>query len=184
VELITIDHPQADLLRHSAAPVSFPLSAEVKALVADMLQFVADNQSAGIAAPQCGHALRIIVLQILEIAKQYRPCVYDVLPPTVFINPSFTPVPKDGRYKDWEGCYSVPGKMGEVTRYHTICYNAMTPQGKPMRGTARGIFARVIQHETGHLNGELYTDLIDDDCRFGDIDTMRALRDKELMETV
>ena len=122
-----------------------------------------------------GHALRIIIIQVPESAKARRKDVYDVLPPTVLINSSYTPVEAAGENKDWEGCFSVPDKMGEIYRYNEIHYTAYTPEGKEIGGVARGFLARLIQHEIGHLNAELYIDRLRPDCRYDSIENVMQM---------
>ena len=118
---------------------------------------------------------RIIIIQIPPEAKQKRKEVFDTLRPTVFINPSYTPIVSDGTYKDWEGCYSVPDKLGEVNRYFEIELTAYTESGVKIHRIARGFLARLLQHEIDHLNGKLYIDYSCKDCRFGDQQSMLAL---------
>lgn len=185
MELVTIEMTQHNVLRTRAQEVTFPLDAKTQTFIQQLREFLEDLKSplakpAGLAAPQVGLSERIIIIQVPPEAKTMRKDVFDVLPPTVWINPSYTPVEKDGKNKDWEGCYSVSNKMGEVYRYNTIQYKAFTPEGKHVNGIARGFLARLIQHEVGHLNGELYIDLLCADCRFGSLDDMMLIRKKEM----
>ena len=169
------------MLRRPAQAVTFPLSRDIKQLIAQMRQFIDELASpygkpAGLAAPQVGYAHQIIFFQIPPEAKGIRKDVFDTEPLTVLINPSFTPNVAAGKYKDWEGCYSVPDKMGEVERYNEITFQGFTESGEKIQRTARGLLARIIQHEIGHLNGELYIDLLTPDCRFGSQEEMWLLR--------
>ncbi len=179
--LVTIDQKDHHVLRVRANPVHFPLNAEAKKTIVALKSTFVGLESpygkpAGLAAPQIGVPLRIIIIQIPEEAKQKRQAVYDMLPPTVFINPSYTPYVDQGKYRDWEGCYSVPNKMGEVERYNTIDFSAYTEDGHLIHRIAKGFLARLLQHEIDHLNGKLYIDYYCDQCRFGNEKTILALR--------
>lgn len=183
--LTTIEQSNHQVLRQSALPIQFPLKPEVKQFIADMQDFIEHLSSpfgkpAGLAAPQVGKPWRIVFIQIPAEAKTVRKDVYDIISLTLLINPSYTPVVEEGKIKDWEACYSVTGKMGEVYRYKAINYEYYTLQGKKVSGIARGFLARLLQHEIGHLNGELYIDLLSSDSRYGDADTMMSIRKREL----
>lgn len=185
MELVTTESLHHEVLRKRADEVKFPLDLKTQQFIHEFQEFFTNLKSpigkpAGLAGPQVGVSQRIIIIQVPEEAKKVRKDVYDILPPTVFINPSYTPVEHDGKNKDWEGCFSVPHKMGEVYRYTTIHYEAFTPEGKKITGTAKGFLARLLQHEVGHLNGQLYIDLICNDCRFGSLDEMMVIRKKEM----
>lgn len=180
LQLVTLDSPEHNVLRTTAKAIKFPLDSETQQFIKDFRIFFNDLKSplgnpAGLAAPQVGHALRIIIIQIPESAKARRKDVYDVVPPTVLINPSYTPVEAAGENKDWEGCFSVPNKMGEVYRYNEIHYTAYTPEGEEIGGVVRGFLARLIQHEIGHLNAELYIDRLRPDCRYDSIENVMQM---------
>lgn len=180
LQLLTLESPEHSVLRTPAKTIKFPLDSETQQFIQDFQIFFSELKSplgnpAGLAAPQVGHALRIIIIQIPESAKTKRKDVYDVVPPTVLINPSYTPVAAAGENKDWEGCFSVPDKMGEVYRYNEIHYTAYTPEGKEISGVARGFLARLIQHEVGHLNAELYIDRLRPDCRYDSIENVMKM---------
>lgn len=185
MKLVTTDQANHDVLRKPAQAISFPLNKEVKQFIADMKQFIHDLESpygkpAGLAAPQVGKPWQIILFQIPEEAKKVRQEVLDVVPLTVWLNPSYEPIEEDGKYLGWEGCYSVENKMGEVHRYNAIRYTAFDEAGKKLTDTAHGFLARLLQHEIGHLNAELYIDLLDGEGRFGAMDEMLQIRKKEL----
>jgi len=135
---------------------------------------------AGLAATQIGVPWQIIFINVPEEAKQRRKDVHDVIPLMPLINPSYKPIESNGLTKDWEGCYSVPNKMGEVWRHKSIYYEAITREGELIAREAHGFLARLLQHEIGHLTGEIYTDLIGEDCRFGSMDEMMEIRNREL----
>lgn len=180
LQLVTLDSPEHSVLRTPAKTIQFPLDSETQRFIRDLQIFFRDLKSplgkpAGLAAPQVGHALRIVIIQIPETAKARRKDVYDVIPPTVLINPAYTPVEAAGESKDWEGCFSVPDKMGEVYRYNEIHYTAYTPEGKQINAVAHGFLARLIQHEVGHLNAELYIDRLRPDCRFDSVENVMKM---------
>ncbi|VVC75770.1 Peptide deformylase [Aquicella siphonis] len=180
MQLVTIEQMNHEVLRHPAREIVFPLNADVMQFIQELKHYFDNLKSpfgkpAGLAATQVGKALRIIIIQVPPEARQIRKDVYDTLPPTVLINPSYAPV-DESKNKDWEGCYSVPGLMGEVYRYTEIEYQAYREDGMLITGTARGFLARLIQHEVGHLNGELYVDLFQSDCRRGNFDDMMKIR--------
>lgn len=181
MELVTIDSSEKALLRKRAKTLHFPLDKNTQSFIRELSGFLKTlNNPAGLAANQLGQSVQITIIQIPPEAKLVRKNVENVLPPTIFINPSYTPIPEAGKSKDWEGCFSVPGKMGEVYRYNAIHYEAYTVDGEKMAGIARGFFARALQHEIGHLNGELYIDLLCDDCRFGPLEEMMKIRKAEM----
>lgn len=185
MQLLTNENHPHTVLREPAQRVQFPLTEEVIAFVEEFKEFIKSLESpygkpAGLAATQVGVPWQIFMLQIPEEAKKVRKDVYDTMPLTVWVNPSYVPIESEGKYRDWEGCYSVPDKMGEVYRYKAIEYTAYTLEGEKISGIARGLLARIIQHETGHLNGELYIDLVSEDCRFGSMEEMWKIRRQEL----
>lgn len=185
MQLMTIELPHHDILRASAGTVKFPLDKRERQFIKEFQMFFHDLKSplgkpAGLAAPQVSLSKRIIIFQIPPEAKLIRKNVYDIYPPTIWINPSYVPNKNAGKNKDWEGCYSVTNKMGEVYRYNEIHYQAYTIDGKKIEGIAKGFFARLIQHEVGHLNGQLYIDLLCEDCRFGPQDAMMKIRKQEM----
>lgn len=180
LQLVTLDSPEHSVLRTPAKTIQFPLDSETQQFIRDLQIFFRDLKSplgnpAGLAAPQVGHALRIVIIQIPETAKARRKDVYGVIPPTVLINPAYTPVEAAGEGKDWEGCFSVPDRMGEVYRYNEIHYTAYTPEGKQINAVAHGFLARLIQHEVGHLNAELYIDRLRPDCRFDSLENVMKM---------
>jgi peptide deformylase len=184
MQLVVPDSPEYSVLKQVAKTVEFPLDTATQQFIHGLEIFFHNLKSplgspAGLAAPQVGHSLRIIIIQIPESAKNRRKDVYDVVPPTVWINPSYTPIIEAGENKDWEGCFSVPDKMGEVYRYNEIHYTAYTPQGQKISGVARGFLARLIQHEVGHLNGELYIDRLRPDCRYDSVENVRKIIEEE-----
>jgi len=179
MQFVTVDLPDHKVLRQKAQEVTFPLNPEVKQFIADMHAFILTLSAAGLAAPQIGKSWRIAFIEVQPEAKQYRRMCFDEVPLTLTINASYTPIGEE-KNKDWEGCFSVPGKMGEVYRYNSINYTYYDIDGNKIEGIAHGFLARVLQHEIDHLDGIVYTDLLTEDCRFGSLEEMIELRKQEL----
>ena len=119
---------------------------------------------AGLAAPQIGVNLQLVIFGSLTVNPRYpdRP----VVPPTVLINPVITPLGPEEE-EDWEGCLSVPGLRGVVPRFARIRYTGLDEKGQPIDRTVDGFHARVVQHECDHLIGKLYPMRVRDFTRFG-----------------
>ncbi len=132
-------------------------------LIEDMLDTMQAVDGAGLAAPQIGVGLRVVVFGF-ETNTRYpesRP-----IPETLIINPRITPL--GGEMVDgWEGCLSVPGMRGMVCRYNQIEYHGFTPAGEPIEVVAEGFHARIVQHECDHLDGIIYTHRLTDPTLFG-----------------
>ncbi|EIK98268.1 peptide deformylase [Pseudomonas sp. M47T1] len=138
-------------------------SAELDALIADMFQTMEHVGGVGLAAPQIGVDLQLVIFGF-ERSERYPDA--EPVPQTILINPLITPLnpaTEDG----WEGCLSVPGLRGVVDRYSHIRYEGFDPQGQPIQRVASGFHARVVQHECDHLIGRLYPSRISDFGRFG-----------------
>ena len=140
------------LLYRKAEPVKGFNTPELDALIADMFDTMAALNGAGLAAPQIGVSQRVVIFSV-ESNPRY-PDVEHV-PTTVLINPILTPV-GDEMEEGWEGCLSVPGLRGLVTRYKSLRYTGFDQHGKPIDRTVSGFHARVVQHECDHLDGILY----------------------------
>ncbi|MEO8136195.1 MAG: peptide deformylase [Betaproteobacteria bacterium] len=138
-------------------------SPALHALLADMKDSMAAANGAGLAAPQIGENVRVV---IFEVADNPRYPNRENIPFTVLINPALSPVGKD-KVEDWEGCLSVPGMRGLVPRYPVLRYTGFDALGKPIDRTVDGFHARVVQHEVDHLDGVLYPMRITDMTRFG-----------------
>lgn len=185
MKLLTPEMPNYEILKGPAKPVEFPLNESIKQIISQMRDFIESLASpygkpAGLAAPQVGYPYQIVLIQVPPEAKKIRRDVFDIWPLTVLLNPSYSVKPETAQVKDWEGCYSVPDKMGEVRRFYEIEYQAFLENGEKISGTARGFLARVIQHEVAHLEGKLYVDLLTQDCRFGTQTEMWPIRQAEL----
>nr|WP_315233331.1 peptide deformylase [uncultured Albidiferax sp.] len=126
---------------------------ELHLLVSDMLDTMRAANGAGLAAPQIGVDLQLVVFGTPDANPRYpdRPLV----PPTVLINPVITPI-GNAEEEDWEGCLSVPGLRGLVPRWSQIRYTGFDQYGDPIDRTVDGFHARVVQHECDHLIGRLY----------------------------
>lgn len=138
-------------------------SPQLHALLADMLDTMRAAKGAGLAAPQIGENVRVVVF---EVVGNTRYPEADDVPLTVLINPVITPIGttmEDG----FEGCLSVPGLRGEVPRYAKLRYQGFDAKGAPIDRTVDGFHARVVQHECDHLDGILYPSRITDMQKFG-----------------
>jgi peptide deformylase len=140
------------LLYRKSEPVREFNSPELASLIADMFDTMASLSGAGLAAPQIGVPQRVVIFSV-EANPRY-PDVEPV-PSTVLINPTLTPIGND-MDDGWEGCLSVPGLRGLVSRHQNLRYTGFDPYGKPIDRTVSGFHARVVQHECDHLDGILY----------------------------
>ncbi|HEY4374367.1 MAG TPA: peptide deformylase [Burkholderiales bacterium] len=137
---------------------------ELRALVTDMEDTMKAANGAGIAAPQIGVNLQVVIFGTDEPNPRYPDA--PVVPRTTLINPVIQPL-DETREEGWEGCLSVPGMRGVVPRYTRIRYTGFDEQGKPIDREVDGFHARVVQHECDHLWGILYPMRIEDMSRFG-----------------
>ncbi|MHB8741963.1 MAG: peptide deformylase [Sulfuricaulis sp.] len=140
------------LLYRRADPVKDFNTPELDTLIADMFETMAALSGAGLAAPQIGVSQRVVIFGV--DANPRYPNVEPV-PTTVLINPILTPT-GDEMDDGWEGCLSVPGLRGLVTRYQNLHYTGFDQFGKPIDRQVSGFHARVVQHECDHLDGILY----------------------------
>ena len=151
------------ILFRRAEPVMQFDTPELHALLQDMDDTMRSKNGAGIAAPQIGVSLQVV---IFGVGANPRYPDAEEVPYTVLINPALQPVGEqmeDG----WEGCLSVPGMRGVVPRYTQLRYRGFDPFGKAIDRTVSGFHARVVQHETDHLSGILYPMRIRDLRLFG-----------------
>ncbi|MEZ0209512.1 MAG: peptide deformylase [Methylophilus sp.] len=133
------------------------------ALIQDMHDTMSDMNGAGIAAPQIGVSLQVVMF---GVGKNPRYPDAEEVPFTILINPELTPVDNEEE-EGWEGCLSVPGMRGLVPRYQHLRYKGFDPQGRVIDRTVSGFHARVVQHECDHLFGILYPMRIRDMTKFG-----------------
>jgi len=147
--------------------VSRPIEAfgtvELADLLTDMRDTMAHLNGAGLAAPQIGVPLRVVIFGVKSNPRY--PGIDDV-PDTVLINPVLTPLSYEIE-EGWEGCLSVPGMRGWVPRYQKLKYSGFDEQGHRFEREVEGFHARVVQHEVDHLDGVLYPMRIRDFTRFG-----------------
>ena len=153
----------ARLLR-KAEPVAAFDTPELHSLIADMRETMSAVNGAGLAAPQIGVNLQLVIFGGTAINPRYpdRP----LIPTTVLLNPVITPI-GDAEELDWEGCLSVPGLRGEVPRWARIRYTGFDEFGQTIDRTVDGFHARVVQHECDHLIGKLYPMRVRDFTKFG-----------------
>lgn len=138
-------------------------TSELHALIADMRETMSLLDGAGLAAPQIGVDLRVVIFGV-EDNPRYPDA--EAVPFTILINPILTPL--DEALEDgWEGCLSVPGLRGLVPRWRHLRYTGFDPFGAPIDRVVEGFHARVVQHECDHLDGILYPSRIRDFRRFG-----------------
>jgi peptide deformylase len=142
--------------------------SDLDGLVADLFETMQAADGVGLAAPQVGVDLRLVVFGF-EHSDRY-PGESEV-PRTVLLNPVITPLSKDME-EGWEGCLSVPGLRGVVSRHSLIHYQGRDANGDPIDRNARGFHARVVQHECDHLIGRLYPSRITDFSKFGFLDVL------------
>ncbi len=138
------------------------------------------GNAVGLAATQVGKSLQIFSFHVPADALNVRKNVTNIVHPTILINPKYEPIIEEGSYIDWEGCFSIPGYMGEVPRYNMIHYEAYLLSGEKVSGIARGFVARVMKHEIGNLNGQLYKYLLNAQCRYGTAEEMMKVRLEEI----
>ena len=147
-----------------AQPVSAFDTPELHRLVMDMVDTMAAANGAGLAAPQIGVDLQVVVFGTGAPNPRYPDA--PPVPRTVLINPLITPLDAE-QADDWEGCLSVPGLRGMVPRWQRIRYQGLDLTGQPIDREVQGFHARVVQHECDHLQGVLYPMRVRDFTRFG-----------------
>jgi peptide deformylase len=160
-EILKMGDPR--LLR-VAQPVREFGTRELQQLVADMRDTMAAANGAGLAAPQIGVDLQLVIFGSDQPSPRYPDA--PPVPRTVLLNPTITPLGGEEE-EDWEGCLSVPGLRGMVPRWRRIRYSGFDEQGRPIEREVEGFHARVVQHECDHLVGKLYPMRVRDFSRFG-----------------
>ena len=158
----------ARLLR-VAQPVRAFDTDKLHLLVRDMFETMHAANGAGLAAPQIGVDLQLVIFGTGAMNPRYPDA--PPVPRTVLCNPVITPL-SDEEEEDWEGCLSVPGLRGVVPRWRRIRYSGFDPYGDPIERDAEGFHARVVQHECDHLIGTLYPMRVRDFSRFGFTDVL------------
>jgi peptide deformylase len=147
--VLRMGHP---VLHQVAAPLERFGTQELRALLADMDDTMQAQNGAGLAAPQIGVSLRVVIFEVRDNARYPH---VEAVPYTVLINPVLQPL-DDTQEDGWEGCLSVPGLRGLVPRYRRLRYRGFDAEGRPIDRSVSGFHARVVQHEVDHLDGILY----------------------------
>ena len=164
-------------LLEKSQPVEAFGTPQLRELIADMRDTMADLNGAGLAAPQIGVPLRVV---IFGVKRNPRYPDAEEVPDTVLINPVITPL-GDETEEAWEGCLSVPGMRGVVPRFKRLRYRGFDESGLPLDRSVEGFHARVVQHECDHLDGILYPMRIRDMSQFGFVEVLfpdQDLRDE------
>ena len=155
------------LLRVSRRVEAFD-TAELHALIADMQDTMRALNGAGLAAPQIGVDLQVVIFGV-DANPRYPDA--EPVPQTVLVNPVLAPLANDVE-EGWEGCLSVPRMRGLVPRYKHLRYSGVDQYGVPVDRSVRDFHARVVQHEVDHLMGILYPMRIRDMRNFGFTDEL------------
>jgi peptide deformylase len=164
-EVLRMGDPR--LLERSREVARFGTSG-LDSLLADMRDTMRAQSGAGLAAPQIGVPLRVVIFGV-ELNPRYPDA--EPVPYTEIVNPVIVPLGEEME-EGWEGCLSVPGLRGVVPRYTRVRYTGFDPQGRPIEREASGFHARVVQHECDHLDGILYPMRVRDFTRFGFTDVL------------
>ncbi len=159
-EILQMGNPQ--LYKRSEEITDFT-SDELQVLIKDMFETMADSDGAGLAAPQIGVLQRLVIFSV-ESNPRYPDA--ETVPRTILINPEIE-VLDDETEAGWEGCLSIPGMRGVVSRPSRIRYSGYNEKGEKFSREVSGFHARVAQHECDHLDGVLYPMRIQDIRQFG-----------------
>ena len=165
-EILKMGDPR--LLRVAQAVTAFDTD-DLHQLVRDLVDTMRAADGAGLAAPQIGVDLQVVIFGTGQSNPRYPDAA--PVPRTVLCNPVITPL-GDEEEEDWEGCLSVPGLRGVVPRWRRIRYSGFDPYGDPIEREVEGFHARVVQHECDHLIGKLYPMRVRDFTRFGFTDVL------------
>ena len=167
LKVARIGHP---VVRATAVPVAPELlaSRDFQRLIDDMVETMHDYDGVGLAAPQVHRGWRLAVIEVPPSDDRAE----DAVPLTVLVNPVVTPL-GDEKVTGLEGCLSIPGLRGAVPRFARLRLEALDRDGRPYTVEATGFFARVIQHECDHLDGDVYLD------RMADMRSLSFLREFE-----
>jgi peptide deformylase len=153
---LPISQVGAEVLRHQAHPVDLPLSAEILQLAQDLIETATASNGVGIAAPQVAQSLQLFILASRPSPRYPQA---PMMEPTAIINPVILDRSSE-TVPGWEGCLSVPGVRGVVNRSQWIEVEYIDLQGKIQRQRFQDFVARIFQHELDHLQGVLFTDLV------------------------
>jgi len=163
-------------LLERSQPVEAFGTAQLRELITHMRDTMAHLSGAGLAAPQIGVPLRVVIFGVTQNPRY--PDAEEV-PDTVLINPVVTPIGEEME-EAWEGCLSVPGMRGVVPRFMRVRYQGFDESGRAIDRSVEGFHARVVQHECDHLDGILYPMRIHDMSRFGFVEVL--FPDQELID--
>jgi peptide deformylase len=158
------------LLQRSQEVTAFGTPA-LERLIGDMFDTMHAADGAGLAAPQIGVLLRLVIFGSAGELPNPRYPGEPPVPQTILVNPVLQPL-GDEMEEGWEGCLSVPGLRGVVPRWRRLRYSGFDPEGRPIERTVEGFHARVVQHECDHLDGILYPMRVRDFTRFGFTDVL------------
>jgi len=151
LKIARMGHP---VLVRRAEEVADPTARDVRRLIEDMIETMEDAEGVGLAAPQVHIGRRVIIFKAPPGRGDEDPSSVTEL--TALVNPVIEPIGAE-MVDGFEGCLSIPGLTGVVPRYHRIRYHGFAPNGSRIEREASGFHARVVQHETDHLDGVLYT---------------------------
>ncbi len=157
-------------LRQVSRPVVRFGTSDLRTLITDLRDTMAACDGAGLAAPQIAVPLRVVIFGI-TVNPRYPEA--PPIPETVLINPEITPIDQD-RDSGWEGCLSIPGLRGQVSRWRRIHYRGFDAEGHPIARSVDGFHARVVQHECDHLDGVLFPDRLVDTRSLGFTEELEA----------
>lgn len=161
--ILRMGHP---VLAGVAAPVADPADPALDRLFGDMADTLDSSGGVGLAAPQIGVPLRVVLVRPPGGA------------PLTLVNPELEPLDAS-RALGYEGCLSLPGLMGRVPRFVRLAYRGFAPGGAAVEGEARDYFARILQHECDHLDGVLYPARVEEWSEFGFADEIRRRWEEE-----
>ena len=154
VEIVQLGNP---VLRVIAIAVENVQSPQVTDIIQKMLDILADSKGVGLAAPQIGHSIRVLVVASKPTARYPNA---PLMEPVVMINPTFQ-VLSEEQEKGWEGCLSIPGIRALVPRYRELAVDYIDTAGQFKKLQLSGFIARVFQHEYDHLQGMVYLDRVE-----------------------
>ena len=163
-------------LLERSQPVEAFGTAQLRELITDMRDTMAHLNGAGLAAPQIGVPLRVVIFGLTQNPRYPEA---EEVPDTVLINPVITPIGEEIE-EAWEGCLSVPGMRGVVPRFVRVRYQGFDESGQAIDRSVQGFHARVVQHECDHLDGILYPMRIRDMSKFGFVEVL--FPDQELID--
>jgi peptide deformylase len=175
MSLLQLTFDPDPILREKAKRIK-AFDANLRKLAADMFETMHANGGVGLAAPQIGQSIRMLVAEFVP-GKDEKERGFKV----ALCNPEIVKT-SDEIVNGFEGCLSIPGWIGEVPRHKAVTVKGQTPEGKEVRIKAEDYFARVLQHEIDHLNGVLFTDRIVDIKSLQRVDPEASEEEKQMLE--